>query len=171
LELFPDDPVSRTDREALSALLKTVDLYALDVSTRAPFDPSKLAILRGTAPPRELGDRLSGELLHSYLNFETVIEKSQDEVEAMLSDGTFTLPTRYWDPELEAFHSTRVEFFKNLCSLKLGGYRLSARGKMGIFFVRKKTGMIRMVLDCRYTTTCIGCRLTCGWGARPRLAL
>ena len=28
---------------------------------------------------------------------------------------------------------------------------LSARGKIGILFVRKKTGMIRMVLDCRYT--------------------
>ena len=56
LELFPEDPVSRTDREALSALLKTVDLYAMDISTRASYDPAKLAILSGTAPPRELAD-------------------------------------------------------------------------------------------------------------------
>ena len=111
LELFPEDPVSRTDREALSALLKTVDLYAMDISTRAPYDPTKLAILRGTAPPRELADRLTGELLSSYINFDTVIEKSQDEVEAMLNDGTFEVPGRYWDPQLEADHSTRVVFF------------------------------------------------------------
>lgn len=80
LAKFPRDPEARSDREALSALLKTVDLYALDISTRAPYDPSKLNILRGTAPPRELADRLEGELLSSYINFDIVIEKSQEEV-------------------------------------------------------------------------------------------
>ena len=81
----------------------------MDISTRAPYGPAKLAILSCTAPPRELADRLTGELLSSYLNFDTVIEKSQDEVEAMLNDGTFELPGRHWDPQLQTDHSCRVD--------------------------------------------------------------
>ena len=42
---YPADPVSRSDREALFALLKTHDFYQVDTHLREPLDEKRLNLL------------------------------------------------------------------------------------------------------------------------------
>ena len=55
------DPNLQSDQEALTALLKTHDFYEVDIHSLEPFDAARLNLLKGTAPPRSLALRLSGE--------------------------------------------------------------------------------------------------------------
>lgn len=55
----------------------------------------------------------------------------------------------YWDSHLAASHGARRDFTRTLQRAKLITWRLEKNCSVGAFFVRKKQGLIRLVLDCR----------------------
>ena len=116
---------------------------------RVGFDKSRLKILRGDTRARELTERLSGEALRLRLDFERSIERSEEELEEQLVAGELVLPRPYWDDILRHERETRLGFFRSLCERGLGGFRRRIRGRIGCFFVKKKGGDQRMVIDAR----------------------
>ena len=149
----PDSTV-RSDREALTALLKTHDFYEVDINSREPFDGDRLNILKGTAPPRALAPRLSGEPAELLANFRTKIERSAAELDALYESGEVVPVRPYMCPRLASDRRVRIEFLRALVKLGLGGFRRRIKGKVGFFFIRKKTGMQRMVVDARGPNQC-----------------
>ena len=130
------DTVSGTDAECLQYLLKDKDYYGLDqFSTRRPFDRSKIKVLRKASRPLDLASRLSGEAREYHTNYTSLIERTEDEMEAMLASGDMPDIRPDWDPELGNNRGTRISFLQDLVRAGLGGFRLSIRGKFGIFFV------------------------------------
>lgn len=55
----------------------------------------------------------------------------------------------YWDPRLRTEGATRIRFFKRLTEIGLGTHKRGIRGAIGMFFLRKKDGRQRMVIDAR----------------------
>ena len=55
----------------------------------------------------------------------------------------------YTDVVLEHDKRKRVEFYKRLYKCGILGFSFSAKGKIAPFFVSKKNGNLRLVLDCR----------------------
>ena len=147
---FQADPEQRSDKAALLQLLKTTDMYDLSSTPTVDFDPEKLNVLQGVAPPRELADRLSGEALDLYNSFATSIERSAEEVDNLRANDLLELPQPHWDPILKGDRAKRISFFRRLHRLGLGGYRRRIRGKIGFFCVKKKDGKQRLVCDGRY---------------------
>ena len=150
---YPSDPVPRSDKEALFELLKTSDFYADDVALRESLDEARLKVLAGNFTPRPLEQRLSGESLRLRQHFEQEIERSEEEVQFLSEAGVLPTVQPYWDPRLEKERSTRISFFKRLCDVGLGSFRRHIRGKIGLFFLGKKDGSQRMVVDARMPNT------------------
>ena len=73
--------------------------------------------------------RSSAELLH--------LEESEGPI------------TPYWDPTLCRDERQRVELFHELANLKILSFRARARAFVGLFFLKKKDGMIRLIIDAR----------------------
>ena len=124
VSLFPRDPVVRSDREALEALLKTRDLYQMSTLKLAPFSAEHLKFLRGVAPPRELAERLRGHSLELYKNHRRDIERSPQEIEALHVAGELPHIVPYWDPILKHSRTIRRDcsaVFVRLASAGFGG--------------------------------------------------
>ena len=73
--------------------------------------------------------RSSAELLH--------LEESEGPI------------TPYWDPTLHRDERQRVELFHKLADLKILSFRVRARAFVGLFFLKNKDGMIRLIIDAR----------------------
>ena len=57
---FPEDPLQRSDREALYELLKTHDLYATETTTCVDFQWDRLKMLQGGIEAADIKGRLTG---------------------------------------------------------------------------------------------------------------
>eukprot|EP00973_Karenia_brevis_P094274 12421627-Karenia_brevis.AAC.1 len=57
--------------------------------------------------------------------------------------------TPYWDPKPRFSRLERLRLFERLRVLKLVGFRQAIRGRVGRFFVSKKDGTLRMIIDGR----------------------
>ena len=62
------------------------------------------------------------------------------------SDGPIT---PYWDPTLRRDPRHRDELFHKLVDSKILSFRTRARAFAGLFFAKKKDGMIRLIVDTR----------------------
>ena len=74
---------------------------------------------------------------------------SPSALKAKLVAGDLPKITPYWDEGLKTDRPRRIAFLQPLAALGLGGYRRVVRGYMGLFFLGKKNGDQRMVLDAR----------------------
>eukprot|EP00973_Karenia_brevis_P007506 1015810-Karenia_brevis.AAC.1 len=77
------------------------------------------------------------------------IRRSDLEFE-MATQGTQPIKV-YWDRNLAGDRSLRIWFVKELARLGLVSFRRRIRARVGIFFVLKKDGRYRLVLDARET--------------------
>lgn len=128
---------------ALQEVLRCRDLYDLgETTTVAPYDPSKLKVLRGGTVPRD-AKSLVGSAARRFL------EHADDLV--VLDDAALvdllppTVP--HWVPALARDLTARRAFVERLRQVGLVTYRRRARCHIGAFFVQKKADQIRLVLD------------------------
>lgn len=80
-------------------------------------------------------------------SFEHTIERSEEELVRMADAEELPRFRPYWDPRLRCERDTRIRFFKRLAEIGLGAYRHGMHGTIGMFFLRKKASMQRMVTD------------------------
>ena len=140
---------SLTCKEAFESTIKTKDIYAVLPHNLRPFDESKLKILRGRVHPAPLRDRLPPDSLRYLDNHRTLISRSQKEIDDLNEQGLLPQIRPYWDPVLRWNRSVRIRLSCRLAAMGLIGFRLSILARVALFFVGKKDGGLRMVVDGR----------------------
>ena len=72
------------------------------------------------------------------------------EIEQRLANDPDGCPRQpYWDPTLRRNKQLRLDFIKRLFDIGIISFRRRIKAKVGLFFVKKKDGMIRLVVDAR----------------------
>lgn len=146
---FLEEPAAQPPLEALYELLRTRDLYSEQESPRVPYDLAQLKVFRTTTQPRGLGQRLRGPAAELHTDYRRSIERSEGELSALLETGELVLPKPFWGEKLRTDRAVRRDFFARLCKRGLGGWRRVVSGHIGCFFVSKKSGGQRMIVDAR----------------------
>ena len=144
-----------SNREAVIELLKIQDLHEQQPSTLESFDWSKLKLLRDdwAVVPKDIvsvAPPAVAAMFHDVSQF----RRSEEEMERALADTEPLYP--YWDPVLKNDRTLRIRFLKTLAAKGLVPFRRRIFSKAGLFFVWKKGGQIRMVVDGRHTNRSAG---------------
>ena len=144
-------PPRQSPREALCELLKVDDLVGdFSPTTVVPFEWSKLKLLRDTwqVMPMDITSIAPAEVGRCFTEpgfFRLGVEAAE---EVAARTGPIT---PYWDVVLAANGRLRRQFMDTLRRKGLVGYRRKVFSFVGMFFVRKKDGQIRLVVDGRTT--------------------
>ena len=142
-----EEPKDLRPEEALKELLKSKSLYGEEPHHLAEYDFAKLRVVRGDVVPKDATTVLlpvaSGFLRH----FDSQIEKNTEQIEQLCREEK--VPTPYWDPKLKRDKKARLHLLKSLFDLGLCSVRRAVKARVGLFFVKKKDGMIRLICDSR----------------------
>ena len=142
LEEYPDG--------ALCELLRSRGVYDVQESlATAAYDPAKLKVLRGGTTPLPAHALVGVEAAAMLARADIFIVRPQHELDEL---GPPIAP--HWDATLRFSRRARAEFIDRLDKVGLVTWRTTCRQQIGVFFVRKKNGEIRMVLDCRPSNAC-----------------
>ena len=132
----------------MNELVRARNLYRLERSAPVPYDRSKLNVLRNPAGKGslvELPEILPSQEKRWVANFESHLLLPPELRDEALEGA----PSPYWDPKLRRSKTDYVDLLTGLADQGIISYRRRVRGRVGIFFVAKKNGDIRMVIDCR----------------------
>ena len=126
-------------------LLKSKDLYTVDEHcTAEAYDADRLRVLKGDLIPKPAVNLVGDDAKCYLLEPDRYIVKGPEEMEEV------TAPVdAYWDASLRKDLQARRHFVEKLRRTGLVTWRRRVRASCGAFFVTKKNGMQRMVLDCR----------------------
>ena len=149
---YGDAPPDLTPSGALQELLKTKDLYGQEPRHLASYSADKLRIVRAGVTPKDARGLLPPEAAARLRNFRSTIELSAEEIADIHRDRR--MPRPYWDPTLASDRRQRHELFRRLLELGVLTVRRRIKGRVGIFFVRKKENAIRLIVDARYANAC-----------------
>ena len=141
-------PSGFTPLGAHQELLKTSDVYCEDGrSLREPYDADRVKLLSGDIEPKEAASPAPDHVRYALDNAAEQIERSG----ASLEDEPHVRP--YWDPLLDPSvtknRSRLVDFLKKLKERGQICACLWRKADIGFFFVRKKTGALRVIVDTR----------------------
>jgi hypothetical protein len=133
-------------QEALGALIKARDLYSLEKVATAPYSRDLLNIFRGGRRPLvDLSSTLPADEKCWWQDPDRFLLEDPDVADSASAE----IPEPYWDPILKNNRVAYREFLQDLDNAGVLQYRRRSRCKIGIFFVRKSNGDLRMVVDCR----------------------
>ena len=140
-------PVGLSEQEALTELLRCQDLYALQPQHLADYDLDKLRVTKGRVLPKDVVDLVSPSLAEVLRHpCSSMIRSPAELLHLEESEGSIT---PYWDPTLRRDPRQRDELFHKLADSKILSFRTRARAFAGLFCVKKKGGMIRLIVDSR----------------------
>ncbi|CAK0909779.1 unnamed protein product [Prorocentrum cordatum] len=149
---FGDRPKDMDCAGALQELLKCKDLYSNmgEASTRRDYDADKLNVLR-RAPqdrPRQLRDVAPRHVTEALDHFDSDVVRPAPNIP---EDEVIVEP--YWGPLLNPRDPQNrprlVDFLRRLAARGLVDGRARRKACVSTFFVAKKNGDIRMVVDAR----------------------
>ena len=136
-----------SEQEALTELLRCQDVYALQPQHLADYDLDKVRVSKGAVLPKDAVDLVSPSLAEVLRHpCSSMIWSSAELLHLDESKGAIT---PYWDPTLRRDPRQRAELFHKLADSKTLSFRARARAFAGLFFVKKKDGMIRLIVDAR----------------------
>lgn len=160
---LPEAPSVALDPEgALSELLCSSAYYGVERQDVLPFDDSKLSLPQSGEAPVQLHQHVKPSDLHFFRENCSAMLRSSEEADSLIHSSK-VVP--YCDP---ALFSSELKYSKFLLRLKGAGmlrFKV-ARGKkgdVGIFFVRKKDGSLRLIFDTR--------ALNCRFQKPPKIRL
>ena len=131
-----------------------MNLYAQEAvdTTVVDLDLSRIKILRRRLTPTDAYELAPAEVRSFLDSFDTLIEKSAEEIYAKSQSGTLTEP--YWDPSLKRSRTKRFQLHQALHRSNLLTFRRGRKALVGFFTVKKKDGMQRLIVDCRQSNEC-----------------
>ena len=146
--IYGDAPDDLTPASALAEIARVKDLYTQEPDSLAAYDVEKLAVLRRERfQSIPLAKVLTPEACGLYKSFATVIERTPSEI-SHIPIGA--IPERpYWDPKLRRSRKIRFALYKELFRLGILTFRSGIKAKAALFFVKKKDGTIRLIVDGR----------------------
>ena len=143
----PGHTTSSTLDAALRLLLRQGPGYLSGPGVLAPYQRSLVSLPRGQGRATPLRSLLKGEALRQYIHFETEAKLSDEELGALCENNDF--PGLYFDPVLERSPEKYAEFVADLFLSGVIDFTLSPKANMGLFFVKKKNGKLRVIGDAR----------------------
>lgn len=145
-------PTDLDGPSALQELCSDESLYSQEAAHLACFDSSKVKILHRKLQPSNAEDLLPPASRFYLDHFQELIERPQHEVESLASQDDFPQP--YWDPTLKRSRKKRLELYKLLWDANLLTFRKRRKARAGLFVVRKKDGVQRLIIDARQANAC-----------------
>ena len=145
-------PGPQDRKTAFQEVLKCTDSYNYEQpSTRRPYDESLVRVVReGSVDPKRLQDVAGPEARPMIENPELFILKTDKQLAELLEEE-IVIP--YSDPAL-GDPAVLQNFMGELSSAGVLSFRKRCRSKVGVFFVVKKDGSLRLVVDCRAVRSC-----------------
>ena len=136
-------------QQAFLDLIKSKDLYSAESATLVPYDPAKLAVLRGSVEPLPLRPRLPPDARRLLDDRRQTIFRASSDIDRLVDAGEIPQIRPYWDAVLRRSASKRRDFIRALHRCGLVSFRRKIAYRVGCFFVAKKNGDIRLVIDGR----------------------
>jgi hypothetical protein len=127
-------------------------LYTQGAAHLAEFDAAKTKILHRRLKPTPAHQLLPPDARAYVEHFQEFIERPEAELEAKGQDDT--MPEPYWDPRLKRSSARRMELYHLLWQCGLLTFRKRRKARAGIFAVKKKDGMQRLIVDARQANWC-----------------
>ncbi|CAK0861131.1 unnamed protein product, partial [Prorocentrum cordatum] len=143
------DPIGVDGDDALCSLLKSKDVYSGRPTPVRPYEPRLLKVLDSGISPQPIRSLVPPWLLPLINEPEKHIFRSQAVLDSMVEAGELPPIYPYWDANLRRDPVLRLGLFKQLMRIGLVGVRTRCRARASIFFVGKKDGSLRMVIDGR----------------------
>lgn len=122
-------------RAALNSLVKCRDLFALEASTVAGYDASRVNIIRNAETRQALVNLdhiLGGDELKAWRNPEKYMLLSPEDQQTVHDSSD--VPRPYTDPKLGKCDDEYLGFLRKLQTGGLLGFSKSVRGHVGCFF-------------------------------------
>ena len=140
-------PLDLSEEDSLAELLEARDLYSIEPKNIAAYDFDKVKILHRRIRPRPVRDYLPPHARGYYDHFRDLIERDQSEMEADRESGLGFSP--HWGPKLKASKSEQYRLILRLQRQGLLVFRRRVKALAGIFTVKKKDGLQRLIIDAR----------------------
>ena len=140
-------PEDMNEEGALAEVLSSRDLYSQDPKHIADYNVDKLKVVRRAFQPLDARARLPPGARALLEDFHVRIERTEAEMEVIRE--TQDTPRPYWDPKFRGSRSEMLRLFLAFYERGLMSLRSKLKGHIGIFFVRKKDDMIRLIVDAR----------------------
>jgi hypothetical protein len=152
VELLGSTPEGLDEEAALRDLLQTDNQYDLGTKHLGSYDIDKIKVLQRNLKPRSAESLLPPATAGLLRNFSTCIEHTEADLETIRNEGIGISP--YWDPKLRRSKSQRILLYQALHRCGLLTFRRTAKAKIGFFCVKKKDGMLRLIVDARVPNAC-----------------
>ena len=136
-------------KAALEALLGTDSLYfSGSVGQLAPYVDNNVSIPSEQTEGCNIESVLKGDVLNKVVSFEKEMLLTSEELEGELENGT---AKTYFDPILKHNKGKYMKFLLQLCKCGVVSFLSTSLVvcSVGIFFVPKKNGKLRLILDAR----------------------
>lgn len=135
--------------------MKCHRLYDEEPNNFENYDESKLKIFRSHVFPKPIKKLLPPRVIHVVRSFKTTIERGPRTAVEELRENPGCFPKRLcWDPILQHDEHLRADLIASLFMVGVIGYRRKIIAAVGVLFAKKKTpDAMRMVVDCRISTT------------------
>ena len=120
---------------------------SVGLAKTAPYVPGNVSLPDNVDDSPVISELCRGEPLRYLQQGESSMLRSAPELEKQeILDG----PARcYVDPVLAADQAKYLDFVRDLARRGLLGFCSKPRSKVGVFFVKKKSGQLRLVIDAR----------------------
>lgn len=142
-----------TDKAALLQLLssKAASGYFSSVAAGAvtPYEKGAVSLPRDQRKPVDLESILPPRERQRLTSFSSEMMLSDEEMAAVLERGMEG--DMYVDPRLAEDKKVYHGFVSELVESGLVGFTTNPRSQVGLFFVSKKSGKLRMIIDARRT--------------------
>ena len=136
-----------TGEAQLQALLCVDSTYgAGSTGDLASFGSGEVSLPGGQGVAVSIFEILDGEALDDVLDIDGRMLWSSEELEGVIEGG---LPNVYHDPVLKHSESQYLDFIRLLYDAGIIRFDTSVKCQLGCFFVRKKNGKLRLVIDAR----------------------
>lgn len=146
-------PTGMTPKSCFEEVCKSRDMYSLNQSSTAPYDPELLKVMKTNTVPKPAHQLLPDHEARCLLEPEKYIVRSEDEIQGWMEENESFQP--YWDETLRTDREARHQLYRRLSEKSLLGFRRRIKSRVGLFFVWKsgKKG-IRLIVDCRMPNGC-----------------
>jgi hypothetical protein len=137
--------------EALSSLLGESHSYTEDVafSTLVSFQPGQQSLPAVSSLPPDMRRILDTRASHTLESFEKEMMLDQTAFSELIAREGRVKP--YIDPKLSSSREGYEAFITELSSLHIVASTQAPREHVGLFFVKRKDHLQRVIIDCRST--------------------
>ena len=147
VEAYGDCPADLTEESSLREILEVRDLYSFEPKNIAKYDFDKVKILHREVSVRPIRGELPPSAAGYITHYRDLIERNEAEIEKDRDEGRVATP--HWDLRLKSSRALRFQLYRRLHRQGLLSFRRKVKCLAGLFEVRKKDRMQRLIVDAR----------------------